>query len=65
MEINNENENYTLHYCFHTNILHIKSSSIPGMENNVNINISSYGETTHHTKHHTCEFRKKIYLSIY
>ena len=24
MEINNENEKYTLHFIFHTNILHIK-----------------------------------------
>ena len=23
MKINNENENYTLHFIFHTNILHI------------------------------------------
>ena len=37
MKINNENENSTLHYIFHTNILHIKSSRIPVMENNVNI----------------------------
>ena len=37
MKINNENENYTLHFIFHTNILHIKSSRIPVMENDVNI----------------------------
>ena len=37
MKINNENENYTLHFIFHTNILHIKSSKIPVMENNINI----------------------------
>ena len=29
MEINNENEIYTLHFIFHTNILQIKSSRIP------------------------------------
>ena len=37
MKINNENETYILHFIFHTNILHIKSSRIPVMENNVNI----------------------------
>ena len=39
MKINNENDNYrsTLHFIFHTNILHIKASRIPVMENNVNI----------------------------
>ena len=39
MKINNENENYTLHFIFHTNILHIKSSRIPVMKNN-NVNIT-------------------------
>ena len=47
MKINNENEKYTLHFIFHTNILHIKSSRIPVMED------ICYGETTDHTKHHT------------
>ena len=28
MEINNENEIYTLHFIFHTNLLHIKFSWI-------------------------------------
>ena len=28
MKINNENENYTLHFIFHTNILQIKFSWI-------------------------------------
>ena len=37
IKINNENENYTLHFIFHTKILHIKSSRIPVMENDVNI----------------------------
>ena len=36
MEIYNENEKYTLHFIFLTNILHIKSSRIPVMENDVN-----------------------------
>ena len=37
MKINNKNEKYTLNFIFHTNILHIKSSRIPVMENNVKI----------------------------
>ena len=36
MKINNENEIYTLHFIFRTNILHIKSM-IPVMKNDVNI----------------------------
>ena len=45
MKINNENENenYTLHFIFHTNFLHIKSSMIPIMENNVNITYQVMG----------------------
>ena len=45
MEINNENKNYALHFIFQTKILHIKSSRIPVMENNVNITdrILTYG----------------------
>ena len=43
MKINNENEKYTLHFIFHTNILHIKSSRIPVMENNVNITYQVMG----------------------
>ena len=43
MKINNDNENYTLHFIFHTNILKIKSSSIPVMENNVNITYEVMG----------------------
>ena len=37
MKLNNENETYTIHFMFHTNSLHNKSSRIPVMENNVNI----------------------------
>ena len=37
MEINNENEKYILHFIFHSDILHIKSSRIPVMENNIKI----------------------------
>ena len=43
MEINNENETYTIHFIVHTNILHIKSSRIPVMENNVNITYQVMG----------------------
>ena len=43
MKINNENEKYILHFIFHTNILHIKSSRIPIMEINVNITYQVMG----------------------
>ena len=43
MKINNENEKYMLHFIFHTNISHIKSSTIPVMENNVNITYQVMG----------------------
>ena len=43
IEINNENEEDILHFIFHTNILHIKSSRIPVMENNVNITYQVMG----------------------
>ena len=43
MEINNENEKYTLHFIFHTNILHIKSSRISEMKNDVNITYQVMG----------------------
>ena len=43
MEINNENEKYILHFIFHTKILHIKSSRIPVMENDVNITYQVMG----------------------
>ena len=37
MKINNENEKYTLHFIFHTNILHIKFSWIHAMKKNIKI----------------------------
>ena len=37
MEINNENETYTTHFIFPKNILHIKSSRIPVLKNDVTI----------------------------
>ena len=45
MKINNENENYILHFIIHTptKYLHIKSSRIPVMENNVNITYQVMG----------------------
>ena len=43
VEINNENEKYTLDFIFHTNILHIKSSRIPVMQSNVNITYQVIG----------------------
>ena len=43
IEINNENEEDILHFIFHTNISHIKSSRIPVMENNVNITYQVMG----------------------
>ena len=53
MKINNENETYILHFIFHT--LHSTYQIIkdPCNEKQCQHNISSYGETTHHTKHHT------------
>ena len=33
MKTNNENETYTIHFMFHTNILHIKFSSIQVIKN--------------------------------
>ena len=53
MKINNKNEKYTLHFIFHT--LHSTYQIIkdPCNEKLCQHNISSYGETTHHTKHHT------------
>ena len=39
----NENGTYTLHFIFHKNILYIKSSRIPVMENDVNITYEAMG----------------------
>ena len=65
MEINNENEKYVLHFIFHTNILHIKSSRIPVMENNVNITYKVMGrqKITQNIIHENSS--RKIYSSIY
>ena len=65
MKINNENEKYILHFIFHTNILHIKSSRIPVMENNVNITYQVMGrqQITQNIIHENLS--RKIYIQIY
>ena len=65
MKINNENENYTLHFIFHTNILHIKSSRIPVMENDVNktYQVMRRQQITQNVIHDYSS--KNIYLNIY
>ena len=60
MKINNENENYTLHFIFHTNILHIKFSWIHVMKKYQN-NISPCEETRNIIHHYSS---RTIYLSI-
>ena len=64
MKINNGNENYTLHFIFHTNILHIKSSRIPVVENNVNITYQVMGKQISQNMIHDSSGRK-IYSNIY
>ena len=65
MKINNENEKYILHFIFHTNILHIKSSRIPEMENNVNITYQVMGRQ-HITQNIIYDNSwRKIYSRIY
>ena len=65
MKIYNENEKYTLHFIFHTNILHIKSSRILVMENIVNITYQVMGreKITQNIIHDYLS--KKIYSSVY
>ena len=64
MKINNENEKYILHFIFHTNILHIKSSRIHVMEQNVNITYQVMGrqQITQNIMHDNSS--SKIYSSI-
>ena len=64
MKINNENEHYILHFIFHTNILHTKSSRIPIMENIVNITYQVMGrqQITQNIIHDNLS--RKIYSSI-
>ena len=65
MKIHNEIENYILHFIFHTNILQIKSSRIPIMENNVNITYQVMGrqKITQNIIHKNSS--RKLYSSIY
>ena len=65
MKIYNENEKYTLHFIFHTNILHIKSSRIPVMKNDVTITYQVMGrqQITQNMIHDYSS--RTIYLSIY
>ena len=64
IKMNNENENYILHFIFHTNFLHIKSSRIPVMENNINITYQVMGrqQITQNIIHENST--RKIYSSI-
>ena len=51
--------------CFHTNILHIKSSTIPRIRNKKN-NMISYGETMYITENMIQEYLSRtIYMSIH
>ena len=63
MKIYNENEKYTLHFIFHTNILHIKSSRIPVMENDVKITYQVMGkhEITQNMIH---SYSSKEYIQV-
>ena len=65
MKTNNENETYTIHFIFHTNILHIKSSRTPVLENNVNITYQVMGrqQITQNIIHENLQ--RKIYSSIH
>ena len=66
MKINNENENYTLHFIFHTNILHIKSSRIPIIQNvNITYQVKVMGRQniTQNIMHDNSS--RKMYSSIY
>ena len=51
MKINYEHEKYMLHFIFHTNI-YISNFMDTCNGKQCQRNISSYGETKHHTKHH-------------
>ena len=51
MEINNENEKYTFHISYKYFTYQIIKDPYNG--NQCQHNITSYGETKHHTKYHT------------
>ena len=64
MKINNENENYILHFIFYTKSLHIKSSRIPVMENNVNITYQVMGRQ-HITQNMIPENLSRKYIQVH
>ena len=64
MKINNENENYILHFIFYTKSLHIKSSRIPVMENNVNITYQVMGRQ-HITQNMIHENLSRKYIQVH
>ena len=64
MKINNENEIYILHFMFSYKYLHIKSSRIPEMKNNVNITYQAMGKQ-HITQNMEYMITKKIYIFKY
>ena len=64
MKINNENEKYILHFIFHTNILHVKSSRIPVMENvNITYQVTGRQQITQNIIHENLS-RKYIQVHI-
>ena len=64
MKINNENEKNILHFIFQKDILHIKSSRIPVMNNDVNITYQVMGDNTSH-KISYIRFYKEKYIQVY
>ena len=64
MKINNENEKYTLHFIFHTNILHIKFTWIHVMENiKISYKVMGRQQITQNIIHENSS--RKIYSSIH
>ena len=64
MKINNENEKYILYFMFSYKYLHIKSSRIPVMENNVNITYQVMGKQ-HITQNIIHENLQRKYIQVY
>ena len=62
MKINNETEKYTLHFIFHTNILHIKFSCIHVIKIYILKNILTCEETRNMIHDY---LSRKIYIQIY
>ena len=63
MKINNEKGKYTLHFIFHINVLHIKSSRIPVMEINVNITYQVLGYNRTHKTY--IRISKEEYIEVH